>query len=99
MSVRESSSSPRTCSGDIYAAVPIALPGMVSNSAAATVAALEPVSVWLQFRQSEVKDFALAVLGSENVAGFQVAMDYAPPMRGIQGVRNFSRIPQRHFER
>ena len=36
-SLRESSSSPMACSGDIYITVPTALPGLLSTSSAVTV--------------------------------------------------------------
>jgi hypothetical protein len=39
-SVRASSSFPRTCSGDMYATVPSALPGLVRCSSDSMVAAL-----------------------------------------------------------
>src|SRR2546428_7714847 len=41
-----------------------------------------------QLRQSEVEDLGLPALGDQDVRGFDVPMDDASRVRGIQGVRD-----------
>ena len=96
------------CSGDMYATVPMAVPGLVRYSR------LTPVvtSVWPagdrrigrargNFCQAEVENLGVSALGDENVGGLDVAMDNAFAVRGVERVGDFDGQAEQdiHFER
>ena len=87
MSERESVGLPRTCSGDMYPAVPITVPASVptccvgaspERSASGRVSLARPKS----------RIFIASVAGNENVFRLQVAMDDALFVRGGQTTGN-----------
>src|SRR5580693_7544274 len=73
ISVRESRSLPSVCSGDMYATVPTAMPGLV-RLASSSVAV--PEVVWP----------SLPGVRQKNIRGLDVAMDDAFRMRGVQRI-------------
>src|SRR5271157_3752165 len=75
-SLRASSSSPRACSGDMYAMVPTAVPSEVSCSAA----------IARQFRQSEVEYLGLSARSEEDVGWLQIAVHDAFAVRHVERI-------------
>ncbi len=97
--MRASSSFPRTCSGDMYATVPTAVPGLV-RSAAIYRRRLSPVVerpvCELVGRcganllgQAEIENFGVAALGDENIRRLDIAMDDSFGVCGIESIGNF----------
>ena len=75
--MRASSSFPRACSGDMYATVPTAEPGLVrSFSTPVCVASADDTAALPRhLGQSEVENLGVAPLGHEDVCRLDVTMD------------------------
>src|SRR5437868_5830554 len=99
-SVRASSSFPRTCSGDIYATVPIVEPGLVRCSSESMVGALMPMFPVFRvyFRQPEVQNLCVPTLRNEDVGRLDVTMDDASGMSGIERVRDLDAEIEHRFD-
>ncbi len=97
-SVRASSASPRACSGDMYATVPTATPGLVrkASRAVAVGGALSPIASDArrpsddQLGQTEVQNLGLPARGHEDVGGLEVAMNNALRVSGVQRIHNLT---------
>jgi len=91
-SLRASNSSPRACSGDMYAMVPTAVPGLVSKCAVSPM--VSPVRLSSPSRSSlaraEIENFDGPALGRENVGRLDVSVHDALFVRGIQRVRELN---------
>ena len=85
MSLRASTGSPRACSGDMYAVVPMTMPGVVCapDGGHGFVGAACGV-VLLDLREAEVHELRVAVLAQHDVLGLHVAVHDARRVRGRQ---------------
>src|SRR4051812_3873839 len=85
-----SSSFPQACSGDIYASVPIATPGLVRTSSRGTGGCQLGYQTHLvhEFGKTEVQNLRLASLRHKDVCWLNVAVDDSLGVRGIEGVGN-----------
>ena len=86
--MRASNSLPPTCSGDMYATVPKAEPGLVSvgDVKGGRGCSNSSLRVSGNFGQSKVEDFGEAATGDKDVAGFNVAMNDAFGVGGVESV-------------
>ena len=93
-SVRASRSLARACSGDIYATVPTADPGLVRSGSSVRVAVASTSGLARNhLRQPEVQNLRVPALGHENVGGLDV------PVNDALGVRRVKRIRRLHAQR
>ncbi len=95
---------PATCSGDIYATVPSAVPGLVKWGSSAV-----PSSCWPRqsgsrvpactrnLGQPKVQNLGMSALGHKNVRGLDIAMNHSLGVRGIQRVGNLDGQRQNQF--
>ena len=90
-SERASSGFPCACSGDMYAAVPITVPSTVCVSSASAVA--------VSFANPKSSSLMVPFLCDQNVAGFQIAMQNASPVRFFERGRDLKRQPARPLPR
>ena len=95
MSVRLSTGLPRACSGDMYAAVPRMMPCSViagevivgdCDRSCAAEAPDAPAAGSIALARPEIEDLDRAVRTHFHVGGFQIAMDDAELVRGLEGV-------------
>jgi hypothetical protein len=84
--------------------VPNVDPGLVRCSALTpwvispvTVAPEAPVPVKVTFARPEVEDFGVAALGHENIGRFDVSMNDAFGVRGVQGIGNLNRQSEQNI--
>ena len=95
---RRSSSSPRACSGDIYATVPMELPGLVSRASSATrVCVRREASVrvsvassrgFASFAKPKSKNFGGSVIYEKNIRGLDVPVDDALGVGSFKAIGN-----------
>ena len=88
--MRASSGSPRACSGDMYATVPMAVPGLVRCfSSIAVGRAVSPGAAEAGLRvlgETEVEDLRLPAFRDEDVRGLDVAVHDPPRVRRLERV-------------
>ena len=83
MSVRPSTSSPRICSGDMYATVPTMMPAAVDTWARVGSSMVGPERVGRrELGQPEIEHLHQAVGPDHHVLGLQIAVDDAEGVRG-----------------
>ena len=91
-SVRAAKGLPSTCSGDMCAAVPRVDPGLVRWSLpermfAAAMRLAEEFRLYL--RKAEIQNLGMSALGGEDIRRFDVAVDNAGGVCGIQRICDF----------
>ena len=103
-SVRASSSSPRACSGDMYATVPSVVPGLVKSSSDAVGgcdvsnqrgSVVSPAYLG----QAKIQNLRLAASRHENVCWLDVAMHDPLRVGRVQRIGDFRRQLKHLFER
>ena len=100
MSLRASASRPSTCSGDMYGqgAQDGAFRRQRNGLSLHVAAAVDSRSV-LDLRESEIENLH-AALGEQDVAGLQIAVNDALPVRGVERVQDLigqcERLGKRH---
>ena len=96
--MRASRSQPRACSGDMYAIVPISLPGLVrrapSGSVIMVLFSAHRQRPGQQLGESEVQHLGMAAIGNEDIGRLDVAMNDALLVRRVQRFGNVERNPQ-----
>ncbi len=90
-SARASSSSPRACSGDMYATVPSVVPTVVTCSGATRVTSASPPPRRDIASLAMPKSSTLAWprSGDEDIRRLDVAMNDAAGVRGVEAIRDF----------
>ena len=85
----------RTCSGDMYAIVPTALPGLVSRASAVTVGrGLVAAAGTVNLGQPEIENLRVAAAGDEQIRRLDVAVDDPGGVRGVERVGDLDRQRQ-----
>ena len=94
--MRASTRSPRACSGDMYATVPVTAPGWVKVNwfgiSASVISSVHSCHAGIEFRETKIEHLDQPILGDHDVSGLEVAMNNARGMRLRQRVRNLNAI-------